>query len=54
MEAKPDPERRNQNAFLMDRCLAAARQWTFRPASLNGRPILSDYRIEFDFTPQTR
>lgn len=36
--------------FLVGSCLSAARQWTFKPAKLNGKPVPSQYRIEFVFS----
>ena len=36
--------------FLVGSCLNAAREWTFKPAKLNGKPVASQYRIEFVFS----
>ena len=46
-----------QNAAPEDSSLAgiaisAAKQWRFRPATLNGMPVRSDYTIAFAFHPQ--
>jgi TonB family protein len=40
------------NESVASAALAAARQWTFEPASDNGHPVESDHTIVFEFRPQ--
>ncbi len=40
------------NESVASAALAAARQWTFEPASQNGHPVEGDHTIVFEFRPQ--
>jgi outer membrane biosynthesis protein TonB len=40
------------NQSIAAAAVAAARQWTFVPASSNGQHVESDHTIVFEFRPQ--
>lgn len=43
----------NRDYALADSAVAAARQWRFQPATLNGRPVSAEYTILFAFRAAT-
>jgi hypothetical protein len=49
--ACPVSEKKKGPALLTDSALAAARKWTFEPATMNGKAIPVDYSIVFAFHP---
>jgi hypothetical protein len=51
-EARSGPENSGKSLYLINLSQEAARQWTFKPASLQGRPVASTSRIEFVFAPR--
>ncbi|MGI9074611.1 MAG: TonB family protein [Bryobacteraceae bacterium] len=42
----------NDNKLLTHAALAAAKEWIFEPAKVNGKNVASDHAIEFHFRPQ--
>jgi TonB family protein len=42
----------NENKVLTNAALAAAREWIFEPAKVNGKNVPSDHAIAFHFRPQ--
>jgi TonB family protein len=42
----------NENKLLTNAALAAAKEWIFEPAKVNGKNVPSDHAIEFHFRPQ--
>ena len=42
----------NVKSALGSAALAAAKQWTFQPASLRGQHVDSDHTIVFEFRPE--
>jgi TonB family protein len=42
------------NAALSGAAMAAAKQWTFQPATLQGEKVESDHTIVFEFRPQNQ
>ena len=42
----------NDNDLLIKAALAAAREWIFEPAKVNGKNVPSDHAIKFHFRPQ--
>jgi hypothetical protein len=50
-DARPELASKGKSLFLEGLCLNAARQWTFKPATINGKPVAGKYRIEFVFRP---
>ena len=42
----------NVKQQLGNAAMAAAKQWTFQPATLRGQPVESDHTIRFQFTPE--
>jgi outer membrane biosynthesis protein TonB len=43
----------NENPLLTTAALAAAKEWIFEPAKVNGKNVSSDHAIEFHFRPQS-
>jgi hypothetical protein len=52
--ARPVSDQKKGTALLTDSALAAARKWTFEPATMNGKAIPVDYSIVFAFHPAPR
>ena len=50
-DARPELASKGKSMFLEGLCLNAARRWTFKPATINGKPVDGKYRIEFVFKP---
>ena len=44
----------NVRGPLSATAVAAARQWTFQPATLRGEPVASDHTIVFEFRPESQ
>jgi TonB family protein len=42
----------NENQLLTNAALAAAKEWIFEPAKMNGKNVPSGHAIEFHFRPQ--
>ena len=42
----------NVKSQLGAAAVAAAKQWTFQPATLRGQPVESDHTIVFEFRPE--
>jgi TonB family protein len=42
----------NESKLLTNAALAAAKEWIFEPAKVNGKNVPSDHAIEFHFRPQ--
>jgi len=51
-EARSGPENIGKSPYLINLSLEAARQWTYKPATLQGRPVASTSRVEFVFAPR--
>jgi len=49
--AQPESPSKGVSLYLEGLCLAAARQWTFKPATISGKPVAGKYQIEFVFKP---
>jgi outer membrane biosynthesis protein TonB len=47
-------ENANSKGALSGAALAAARQWTFQPATLQGEKVESEHTIVFEFRPETQ
>lgn len=52
-EARADGGSRGVPVFLLGLSLNAAREWTFTPATLGGKPVTAEHRIEFVFRPDS-
>jgi len=53
-KVRADDSVKSSNPFLLSVSVAAAREWTFKPATQGGKPITGEYRIEFLFQPDKR
>jgi outer membrane biosynthesis protein TonB len=51
-DARVEIASRGKSVFLEGLCVNAARQWTFKPATIAGKPVAGKYRIEFVFRPK--
>jgi outer membrane biosynthesis protein TonB len=51
-DAQPQVPAKGTSLYLEGLCLNAARQWTFKPATVHGKPVAGKYQIEFVFRPQ--
>jgi TonB family protein len=47
--ARSVSDQKKDTALLTESALAAARKWTFEPATMNGKAIPVDYSIVFAF-----
>ncbi len=43
-------ESHGPSRYFATRALEAARQWTFRPAQVNGVPVSSEWVVRFEFS----
>jgi len=51
-DARVEIASKGKSVFLEGLCVNAARQWTFKPATIGGKPVAGKYRIEFVFRPK--
>lgn len=41
----------SSSKYFSEQALQAAQRWTFQPPEIDGRPVASDWRLSFDFSP---
>lgn len=41
----------SSSKYFSDQALAAAKRWTFQPPEVGGRPVASDWRLNFNLSP---
>lgn len=51
-DARPVHNGTKSSGLLANAAVTAARQWTFRPATLHGRPVAAEHLIIFNFESQ--
>lgn len=51
-DVRPVPNAGKTTGLILNAAIAAARQWTFQPATLHGKPVAAEHRIVFDFQSQ--
>jgi TonB family protein len=54
MSAHALNENGNSKPALSQAAVAAARQWTFQPATLQGEKVESEHTIVFEFRPESQ
>jgi hypothetical protein len=53
VDARPTAGGKSSNAILVGAAVTAAKKWSFRPGTINGKAITAGHTIVFDFRPPT-